>query len=981
MDRRLVIAVALMAACGGEDSDGPFDALPLEGDFTVGVARVVHVARDKYGVAHIDAQTLADAAFVQGYVMAHDRLPQMDILRRFGAGTLSELFGALDPSVIDTDLEMRMHRMRPNAEAAWAQMQASSREDDQQLVVLLQRFADGVNAYAGAIRTEENPGGTWDLDPNISVSFDASRFVDWDPVDSLVLGRFQAFALSWSTPYELDLTELYDGLRDTYDLAAPAAPEIAARRGLAKDLMVFTPVGPEFTIAGFPNVDRETGTTSNGSPPTTTRTVPPAAATGATRPRIPHDVLARARAFFARGIHTGPFGALGPHAFMRPFAGSNNWATGGMLATDQHLQLANPSIFYPTHLTIRDVIVAGAEDDIVDNDVPLDLIGVTFPGIPGVILGSNGFVAWSGTVAEHDVNDVYAETIVPCGVVSTPCVSFRGEQVPVQTFTETVRVGVLGTLNPSLERTATYEVVPHHGPLIPTIDRATHELVPRTSSTALSVAYTGHQPTFEIRAIWNLAKATSIPDAFVALDDFTFGAQNWLMIDRAGELGWTTHADVPVRGDAAYTWNAATNPDAPAPFFVLPGDGGTEWLRDAAGRVISMSPRYIPHARNASTDAPPIPYLVTANADPVGATADNDPLNGPVRDGHPLYAGVSYADGLRAERIGAMIRASGVVDVDAMARMQHDTRSTMGAKVTPYLTAVLSTLDGAPTSPSDLAPYFASLSTDDHDRLTRARTLLAAWTFETPTGLAPGDVVTDSAATALFNAWMHFYVEAVFADELARLPDGFDVWRLGSSMIARMVWAVIASPQTLVASAQTGQPIVCDVLGPSTDPDDSCAKVAMQAMLAAMTHLESPAGYGTADVTQWQWGAKHRLAIQPLFPNTALDLPGPGMPGFPRRGDTSVVNRADAGWSDLDFSQSADGPAQRFIAVAPGVRAFESEERISVKWALPGGVIFDSRSSHYRDLLDTYYLPEKHFDAPYLREEIVRDGESRWVFR
>ncbi|MDX2093112.1 MAG: penicillin acylase family protein [Kofleriaceae bacterium] len=979
MDRRLVmsalIAVAI-AACGGEDVDGPYDALPLEGDFTVGVSRVVHVARDKYGIAHIDAQTLADAAFVQGYVMAHDRLPQMDILRRYGAGTLSELFGALDPSVIDTDLEMRIHRMRPFAMQAWAQMQASTGEDDRQLVVLLQRFADGVNAYADAIRTDANPGGPWDLDPNITVSFDASRFVDWEPVDSLVLGRFQAFALSWSTPYELDLTELYNGLRETYDLASPAAPEVAARRGIAKDLMAFTPVGIEFTIPNFPNVDSETGTTSNGSEPTTTRTQAPHAATGTKRPHVPHDVMSRARAFFSRNLHTGPFGALGPHAFMRPFAGSNNWAAGGLLATDQHLQLANPSLFYPTHIVVRDIIVAGGDDDIVENDAPLDLLGVTFPGIPGIILGSNGFLAWSGTVAEHDVNDVYAETIVPCGVGATPCVSFRGTQVPVQTFTETVRVGVLGTLNPSEERTAVYELVPHHGPIIPEIDRGTHELVPRTGDTALSVAYTGHQPTFEIRAIWNLAKATSLQDGFAALDDFTYGAQNWLMMDRSGALGWTTHANVPVRGDAAYTWNAATNPDAPAPFFVLPGDGGTEWLRDGSTAVVSMSPRYIPHARDGGA-APPLAYLITANADPVGATADNDPLNGPVRDGHPLYAGVSYADGLRAARIGEMLRGDTDRSIESMARMQHDTRSTLGAKLTPYLVSLLSTLE-TPTLPLDLPAYFQSLTVADRARLVQARTLLAGWTYETPTGFEAGDVGNDSAATALFNAWVHFFVEGVFSDELARLPGGYDVWRLGSSMVARLVWAVIGSPQTMIASAVTGEPIVCGVIG---EADASCGKVAMQALVAAMTHLESPAGYGTSDVARWAWGDKHRLQIQPLFPNTALDLPGPGLPGFPRRGDTSVVNRADAGWNDLDFSQSADGPAQRFIAVAPGDTFSERPERISVKWALPGGVIFDSRSSHYRDLLDDYYLPEKHFDAPYLREEIVRDGESRWVFR
>ncbi len=58
----------------------------------------------------------------------------------------------------------------------------------------------------------------------------------------------------------------------------------------------------------------------------------------------------------------------------------------------------------------------------------------------------------------------------------------------------------------------------------------------------------------------------------------------------------------------------------------------------------------------------------------------------------------------------------------------------------------------------------------------------------------------------------------------------------------------------------------------------------------------------------------------------------------------------------------------------------KGREPIKVKWALPGGAIFDSRSPHYRDLLDNYYLPQTHFDAPYAVPEIVAAGESRWEF-
>src|SRR4051812_48797271 len=121
-----MLVALLVTACGEDLASGPFDGLPLDGVFDVDVGAPVHMARDRQGVAHIYAETFADAMFVQGYVTAHDRLPQMDVLRRYGAGTLAELYGQLDPAVIDSDLEMRMHRMKPLAEQTLALLRAST---------------------------------------------------------------------------------------------------------------------------------------------------------------------------------------------------------------------------------------------------------------------------------------------------------------------------------------------------------------------------------------------------------------------------------------------------------------------------------------------------------------------------------------------------------------------------------------------------------------------------------------------------------------------------------------------------------------------------------------------------------------------------------------------------------------------------------------------------------------------------------------
>ena len=70
-------------------------ALPqLDGRLQIaGLSAPVTVTRDAHGVPTIEAATLDDLFFAQGYVTAQDRLWQMDIMRRFGSGELSEILG------------------------------------------------------------------------------------------------------------------------------------------------------------------------------------------------------------------------------------------------------------------------------------------------------------------------------------------------------------------------------------------------------------------------------------------------------------------------------------------------------------------------------------------------------------------------------------------------------------------------------------------------------------------------------------------------------------------------------------------------------------------------------------------------------------------------------------------------------------------------------------------------------------------------
>ena len=91
-----------------------FRPLPkTSGEISAPIRSSAIVKRDARGVPHIEAASWQDAIFLQGYVTAQDRLWQMDSLRRFAAGELSEVFG---PSTLLVDERSRRMRMRAIAE-------------------------------------------------------------------------------------------------------------------------------------------------------------------------------------------------------------------------------------------------------------------------------------------------------------------------------------------------------------------------------------------------------------------------------------------------------------------------------------------------------------------------------------------------------------------------------------------------------------------------------------------------------------------------------------------------------------------------------------------------------------------------------------------------------------------------------------------------------------------------------------------------
>ncbi len=117
-------------------------ALPqLDGNLPArGLSAPVKVTRDAHGVPAIEAATLEDLFFAQGYVTAQDRLWQMDVMRRFAAGELSEILGE---DTLKIDREQRILGLRAAAKKSLALATPRDRS-------YFDAYARGVNAFIEA---------------------------------------------------------------------------------------------------------------------------------------------------------------------------------------------------------------------------------------------------------------------------------------------------------------------------------------------------------------------------------------------------------------------------------------------------------------------------------------------------------------------------------------------------------------------------------------------------------------------------------------------------------------------------------------------------------------------------------------------------------------------------------------------------------------------------------------------------------------
>jgi penicillin G amidase len=617
----------------------------------------------------------------------------------------------------------------------------------------LESYSQGVNAWLADLAAGRNGAALADEYSFSVIDQDAIQD-DWEPLDSVACILPLIESLNDSSQTEIRLGEVYDQL--------PLA--------VARDLFGLRPPSPS-TILPAPTVARKRGRAARRDP------------IGPEVRRRLHDN----RELFRRALSVP--GRPAPVLQARG-RGSNNWVVspehgGGsaLLANDPHLPLSHPAIWYLVNL-----------DSKSSGGGTLHVAGASFAGLPGIVLGHNDDIAWGATTTYFDGADVYVEQLNEAG----DAVLFEGKEVPIQTGS--FEIAVSGMENPLTEE---YEYVPHHGPILS-----------KTDTTALTVRWIGHDSDTDINFLLALATATTLEEGRVALENITSAGQNFVIVDRAGDIGWFPYLRLPTR-----PW-ASENP----PWLPLPGDGSAEWGDP------------IPYEDLPQTINPPAGFIATANNDMTGALQDGDPTD----DGYPFLQGI-VDEGYRHERIVQRLAAEDQHDLASMQSIQADVHSLVGEVLTPEILAAVAEVE---------------LDTDAQ----AAADALDAWDFECPTGIegtdpeGPADPETAAAAqgcTAFHVVWSRL-LRMTFDDELtdagleaSALPNALIFALTREELLSRSYWDDV-----------------------STVPTETKADIVAAALSSAGAFLRTELG---DDPAGWLWGRIHTVILRAdLFDNAGV---------------------------------------------------------------------------------------------------------------
>jgi len=522
-------------------------ALPqLDGSVKVpGITAKVRVVRNGHGIPTIEAATLEDLFFAQGYVTAQDRLWQMDVMRRASAGELAEILG---PDLLKIDREQRTLGLRVAAERAAQNLSERDR-------AYFDAYARGVNAVIDSNRK------------HLPIEFRLLKYAPrpWTATDSLLIGARLVQDLNHYS-YARALTR--------ERILAKIGPELTG------DLYVNSSWRDRPPASGRPRMDQSEPAAS-GDEENDEDDDDEGEPVGTNSRLI--SILTQSLSAIQPASQLD-FSTANSDSF-RP--GSNNWVVSGehtvtgkpLLSNDMHLGHQMPNLWFEAHLK------SGS----------FDVAGVTLPGMPFVIVGHNQRIGWGFTNVGPTVEDVYIEEFnergqykAPAATPVAPAAHARKNQAPVTEWRDPEHrqevIHVKGAPDIALD-----VVITRHGPIV------TDLVSGETRKIALRwTLYDGLTLTF-----FDLDSAQNWDEFRKAFTNFVAAGQNAMYADVDGHIGYQATGKVPIRAagdgsvpvsgaDDAHEWTGYV------PFDAMPRvyDPESGILASANGRITPGDYRY-----------------------------------------------------------------------------------------------------------------------------------------------------------------------------------------------------------------------------------------------------------------------------------------------------------------------------------------------------------------------------------------------------
>jgi penicillin amidase len=459
----------------------------------------VTILRDQYGVPHIFAPSEQSVYWADGYAIAEDRLAQMEKFRRAARGELAELVG---PRALASDEETRREAYTD------AEREEILRGLDPRVTASLQAYADGVNAFLGERGS--------DLPPELLKL--GVKIRPWKAIDSLAIVEMMARRFGAEGGGELRNMMVLSFLKDRFKDAAPR---------IFDDLLWRNDPNAPATIPRNESPRPAEAFSHAGRP------LMPSISVGPSRPfslEAARRALERAR----RSEVLRVAAALklpttwGSYAILV----SGKRASGGVpiLVGGPQMGFATPQIACEVHLAAPD----------------LDVIGMSFAGIPGVLIGHNPHLAWTTTTGDADEEDIFVETLNPANPEQY---SFNGRWRSVEKRTETIAVRGSEAVQFEVFRTV-------HGPVLEW-DREHH------LAYAKQMAY-WKQEDRVLEAVYRFNRVGTAREFGTAVARIAT-SHNWFCATQGGDIGFWYSGHQPIR---------ASDVDTRLP---TPGTGEYEW--------------------------------------------------------------------------------------------------------------------------------------------------------------------------------------------------------------------------------------------------------------------------------------------------------------------------------------------------------------------------------------------------------------------